>query len=64
MARATSRSEGPPGLKDLPHAGTMFADSAESSNNAIRAPYSMRGAILPAAAVVLVVNGMNPPVEL
>ena len=51
-------------LDDLPHAGTMFADSAESSNNPIRAPHSMRGAILPALAIVRVVYGMNPPVEL
>ena len=42
----------------------MFADSADSSNNAIRAPYSMRGAILLALTIVLVVYGMNPPVEL
>ena len=42
----------------------MFADSAESSSNATGAPYSMRGAILPALAIVLVVNGTNLPVAL
>src|SRR5829696_2488060 len=39
----------------------MPAVSADSSNNPIRASFSMRGAILSTHAGARVVNGMNPP---